>query len=248
MIDLSWTQFKNFVTDKNLQPQYVEDNLLYKLFAFDGPMSVTCLLNKDESSDTVDFETNMMPSANQRLEPQKDTDGAQIINPKLATSGRVYQSMFCTLTTSKYGGVIAKNPDNTSNGQFVYKIYDVNGDEITSGTNENDAVLTTLEWQPATGYDIQGFCVYQQSQPTTDIYLNAVMAHSVPAEYGGSKIAIRGCNLKYANYGNRETDWVGDSASVIAYDGTYYSHWNILKIYHNTGVQHNIMVEVVWYV
>jgi hypothetical protein len=95
---------------------------------------------------------------------------------------------------------------------------------------------------------VQGFCVYQAAQPATNIYLSAVMAHNVPEEYGGSKVAIRGCNLKYANYGNRETDWVGDSASVITYDPVYYSHWNILKIYHDAGVQHSIMVEVVWYV
>jgi hypothetical protein len=243
---VSWDIIKDFSLTRGTPIQWIDLGYSYHTKCFDSFFVLECDLNKG-TEECTDFEDNFKNNGNKKIN-QTDSDGAQIINPKLATLGRVYQSMFCTLTTAKYSGVVAKNPDNTTNSQFVYKIYDSAGDEITDGINEADAVLTTLEWRPDSSYDIQGFCVYQQTQPTADIFLSGIMAHNIPAEYGGSKVAIRGCNIKYANYGNRETDWVGDSASVIQYDGTYFSHWNILKIYHGAGVQHDFMVEVVWYV
>lgn len=243
---VTWSILKNFSVEKQISIQWIDLGYSYHAKCFDSMFVLECDILKDTDEGT-DFELNFKDNGNKKI-CNLDSDGAQIVNPKLATLGRVYQSMFCTLITSKYSGVIAKNPDNTDNTQFLHKIYNAAGALITDSTNENLATLTTLEWRPTTGYDIQGFCVYQQTPPTTDIFLNGVMAHNVPAEYGGSKVSIRGCNMRYANYGNRETDWVGDSASVVDLDNTYYSHWNILKIYHNAGVQHPFMVEVVWYV
>ena len=244
---VSWEILKDFSLTRKSSIQWIDLGYSYHTKCFDSAFVVECDLNKG-TDDCIDFEANFKDTSNQKLDYKTDVDGAQIINPKFATSGRVYQSMFCSLETSKHNSLVSKDVDNGSNDQFVFKIYDVNGSEIMSGANESAAVLTTLEWRPTVGYDIQGFCIYQQTQPASDIYLNAIMAHNVPAAYGGSKVVIRGCNLKYGNYGNREMDWVGDSASVVDLDNTYYSHWNIVKIYHNAGVQHPIMVEVVWYV
>lgn len=247
-MDLSWSEFKTYLSNKtNAQKHYVELEDAYIIEAINGPFRINCIISKG-TSDATDFTTNYQVAWDKDWGLKLDTDNAQIVNPKLATEGRSYQSIFATLTTAKYNGVIAKDENNQNDTQFVCRIYDANGDEITSSANESQAVLTTVEWEPTVAYDIQGFCLYQKAQPTTDIFLNVIAAHHIPAAYGGSKVAIKGCNLRFAPYGARESDWVGDSTSAIALDTTYYSHHQILKLYHNAGVQHEAMLEVIWYV
>lgn len=248
---LSWAEFKAIVDAKIILVQYVETDSSYRISAFDGPIVYLTSIHKtnaDDASNLTDFEDNYKADANKKLGQAQDPDGAAIVNPKLATDGRRYQSMFAGLTTSKYGGMYCKDANNDDSTIFVHKIYDVAGDEITSSGGEANAVLTVFNFNPSASYDIQGFCLYQKTQPTSNMFLSAVAAYLVPAIYGGSIPSIVGCNLKFAPYGNKEIDWVGDSCSPITYDPDNFTHWHQLKIYHDAGVQHEMMVEVIWYV
>lgn len=247
MRDVSWATFKSFVDTKGLRGQYVEDTLNYYLYCFDGGFTLECSLAKDASSDTVDFEDNYKDNFNLPIEII-DSDGATIVNPKLATQGRGYQSLFAWTTIGKYDGMKCRDENNNLTSMFTQKIYNAAGDEITSALDEGTAVKTEIEFKPDRSYDIQGFCVYQKEQPTTNIFVNCISAHHVPAEYGGSRVAIRGCNLRNAPFGAREMDWVGDSTTAVNYDPTYLSHEHLMRIFHDAGVQHNIMIEVIWYV
>lgn len=247
MRDVSWAIFKAFVDSKNLRMQYVEDTLNYYLYCFDASFGLECSLAKDESGDTVDFETNYKSSANLPLE-SVDADGAKLVNPKLASSGRTYRSTFINFDTSDLDSLVVTGWEGTDLGIGEIKLYDANGDEITDNANKANAVVTLVTMNQTSTYDLQGFCIYQSTQPSTDMYVSACIAPHIPKAYGGQVELIQGCNLKYSNFGNREMDWVGDSASTVPYDGTNYSHILGLKIIHGAGVTHHLQCEVIWYV
>jgi hypothetical protein len=247
MRDVSWSTFKSFVDGKGLRLQYVEDTENYYAYAFDGQFGLECALAKDESADTVDFETNYVAIANLPME-SIDADGAKLVNPKLASSGRTYRSTFINFDTSDLDSLVVSGWAGTDLGIGEIKLYDALGDEITDNADKANAVVTLVTMNQTSTFDLQGFCIYQSAQPATDMYANACIAPHIPAIYGGTVELVQGCNLKYANYGNREMDWVGDSASTVTFDGTNYSHILGLKIIHNAGVTHHLQCEVIWYV
>ncbi len=247
-MDLAWEDFKTYLSNKpNSHKHYVELSDKYIVEALNGSFRINCVIEKG-SADETDFNANYKTSYDKDLSLKLDSDNAQVVNPKLATAGRTYQSMFANFTTGKFNALTCVDQNNQPDGQFIHVLYDSNGDEITSSANEANAVLTTIEWEPAIAYDIQGFCLYQKTQPTSDVILSAIAAHHIPPQYGGSIVAIRGCNLRFAPFGARESDWVGDSTSAVALDPVYGSHHQILKLYHPAGFQHECMVEVIWYV
>lgn len=248
VFEATWSQLKDLIFKKSAALQFLEDENFYRLFIYDGPFGVCCTLNKDSSSDTLDFEDNFKDNANKKLGDVIDADGAKLVNPKLASSGRTYRSTFINFDTSDLESLVVSGWEGTDLGIGEIKLYDVNGDEITDNANKANAVVTLVTMNQTATYDLQGFCIYQNTQPTTDMYVSACIAPHIPKAYGGQVELIQGCNLKYANYGNREMDWVGDSASTIPYDGTNYSHILGLKIIHGAGVTHHLQCEVIWYV
>ncbi len=69
MIELGWTKFKEFVDDRNLSIQYVDDGKKYLLKAFDGIFEVSCIIIKTSpvSSDQTDFEDNYKSDGNKPI-------------------------------------------------------------------------------------------------------------------------------------------------------------------------------------
>jgi len=62
---LKYTDFKAFVTSRQLSAQYIDADGNYYLKAFDGYFSVECNLVKDvDVADTADFEANLKPNGN----------------------------------------------------------------------------------------------------------------------------------------------------------------------------------------
>jgi len=69
MINTDWSTLKTFFTDKNVNVQYIEANSKYYLFAFDGPMTVTSVIEIESpaNSDQIDFETNYKTQGNKNI-------------------------------------------------------------------------------------------------------------------------------------------------------------------------------------
>lgn len=78
-INVSWTIFKQFITDRSLSIQYIDIDGAYRMIAFDGPFQLSCFLNQDSSSDVVDFETNYKSKGNKQF----TSSGHQIMAPTL---------------------------------------------------------------------------------------------------------------------------------------------------------------------
>lgn len=75
-MEISWIQFKQFLTDRNLRCNYVEIGNNYHLKAFDNYFVVECLLPLDRnlSADTIDFEDNYKESSNQKIKNTVQTE------------------------------------------------------------------------------------------------------------------------------------------------------------------------------
>lgn len=246
---VSWTIFKDHVTSKGLFAQIViDEDTRYVVVAFDGPLHLECELARDGNENTVDFETNFKNTANKKIGLLTDTENAQVVNPKLAGSGRRYVATFMNFSTSDLSSVVSKEWDQSDTGYASIKLYDASGAEITDNANKGNATTTILTVGNTKDCDIQGFCLYQSAQPTVDVYLYGAIAPHIPKQYGGTVECIQACNLRYANFGNREMDWVGDSASTVKYDPVYFSHLMQLKITHPAGFTHHLQCEVIWYV
>lgn len=72
---VEWSEFKAFVDQKGVNPQYYEYQNRDHIYAFDGPFSLYCRLRLDpsDSSDITDWQTNYKPNANERLESVDST-------------------------------------------------------------------------------------------------------------------------------------------------------------------------------
>ena len=71
----NWTEFKNFLIDKNASFHYIERSRLYELFAFSSNIVLTLQLSKNPAdlTDLNDFETNFKNSINGPLNPRSST-------------------------------------------------------------------------------------------------------------------------------------------------------------------------------
>lgn len=69
MTIISWTQLKAFATSKKLAIQYADRGNYYDTYLVDNTFFVTAVIDKVVSNaDLIDFETNFLPTANQKIE------------------------------------------------------------------------------------------------------------------------------------------------------------------------------------
>ncbi len=243
MIEVEWNILKTFVIDKGLSIQYFEYNNHYFLHAYDGPYCLHTKIFKNDGAEQQDFETNFKSGGNRRIQ-SNDVDAALMIQPKLATSGRSYQSSFIEIETSTTKAISKKSNWSDTGFASVVRL-DVNG-EVTEV--EADTVWTLLNIDCGKTYEIQGGWLYQKIQPTEDCYVWAIAAAHIPEQYGGNKEFVQGVNLALASYGVSAIEFDGDTTTKVEYDPVNYSHLLQIKVKHPAGLKHRLMVEIIWYV
>lgn len=69
-VNLDWVQFKAVVDARSLSIQYMEDTYSYRLYAFEGLLTIFCALPKDGTAAVAvaDFETNYKSAGNASLQ------------------------------------------------------------------------------------------------------------------------------------------------------------------------------------
>lgn len=68
-MEISWSEFKQFVDSRGLSVQYLTIGDNYHLRAFDGVFMVACLLPRSfDNSETQEFESTYKPNGNKQLE------------------------------------------------------------------------------------------------------------------------------------------------------------------------------------
>jgi hypothetical protein len=66
-IQISWSDFKEAISNNGLSLKFIETSFRYYLLGFDKHFQVSCILDKDGSDDLVDFESNYKSNCNKKL-------------------------------------------------------------------------------------------------------------------------------------------------------------------------------------
>ena len=246
-MNLTWPQFKALLLSMNnfyLQALVVDDRWI--LSVANGPFFNHCTIEHSNTVDKADFEADWLPRSNKNYNLAVDQDGAQIVNPKFAGEGRAYQSLHFEMTLGKKA-FYCKGSDLVDKNYIVVTHYKSETEVLEEGDSEALIVKSVVLLVPPFDYDIQGFCLYQKTQPATDIRMWATMVPFLPVDYGGPKELIVGANLSISPYGVNFLDYVGDSATTIKNLGPG-THEMSLTFRFPAGTDHKVMGELFWYV
>lgn len=254
--EYKWTAWKAILSKKYLVTQYDEDVDRYLIYGYDGPEVHLCFIYKGEvpesvvnsgysqvqnDADKTDFETNYKAAANAMLVP-KDSDGSSLARGKVTKSGWHYQLHCIEFSTSKRAITHSTHEDESAINFSVMKAYKEDGSEITDDAELNQAVKTTLTWEPTHTYDILGAKFYQLVQPTENIRMYSGAAAHIPAAYGGNKRFVTGgFNLKFLPP-EAGLDIDGRAPKTVYYDSVNHSGSFTMIFKHPAGHVHDMML------
>lgn len=229
LADMDWAQFKSLVTSKSIPIQYTTRGTTYHLYAFDGPMRLSCKIAVDGGADVVDFESNYkeLDTTNMSIW-QYDTDGAQIVRTKAAKKGWTYSATSIEFTTSDLSSsVYCKDNEGNDVAGISLKSYNGSNVEVTVpgllNVNLGTITKTVLDFEPPFDYEIIGGNIRTVSSIASDMRLWIVAVPDIPSGSGGSKEMATCVNLKYLTPGNvYEVD--GRVSKYLAYDATYHTN------------------------
>jgi hypothetical protein len=135
MIEVRWSIFRDFVNQKKAHMECIEANDTYYLYAFSGPMFITCALYKLEPSDDLtEFEASYKAACNK----PRDTNGYTVQRPT-PFAGKMVEDH--KLFRRKHGTSISSPAGQTANLDVVipYTRCKVNKAELI-GCSMNDSV------------------------------------------------------------------------------------------------------------
>lgn len=174
----------------------------------------------------------------------KDADGAPMSRVKMFKTGVAVRFHFFSFKTADNSTVYHKDDSGNNYGWCSYKMYDGAGDEITDNANKANAVKTIVDFEPTSiDFEIASGAFYQDSVPTTNIYVWTIGVPDVPAAYGGSIPFCSSANLKILD-SKKAFDIDGRVPKTMKYDAT--NHTNKLRFVfkHDAGVSHECMVQL----
>ena len=88
----TWDEFKSIVSAKTLQIFEGDKRAdYYHLIAIDGPVTYESMIQKNGSSDQVDFEANYLPSITNRISEEPDWDDFITSFPTSTTELHTYK-------------------------------------------------------------------------------------------------------------------------------------------------------------
>lgn len=242
LIELSWTDFKTNITDRNLPVQYYTEGIQYHVLAFDGPMTFKCIVEKDETpgADQVDFETNYKPTANGTL-TDHDQTGRPIIRYAATIKGWHYQAHAFEFETCKLNSIYNKDENGNDLGYCDIKFYDDQGTELTTQVSINsDCVKTVVTWKPDFDFEIISGNIRQVSREQFNMYTHvaAKIATGYPAPFDWFRVPFTngGINMKYIGADEPLKTDGRASKLITASNG---DHFEVI-INHDPGNQHQM--------
>lgn len=172
----------------------------------------------------------------------RDVDGSPLSRVKVTKSGWHYQLHCIEFSTSKRVVDHSTHEDESDINFCVMKAYRADGTEITDDANLNEAVKTTITWEPTHTYDILGAKFYQLATPTESIRMYSSAAAHIPIQYGGNKRFVTGgFNLKFLP-ASSGFDIDGRAPKTVYYDSVNHSGSFTMIFKHPAGLVHNMML------
>lgn len=180
-----------------------------------------------------------LPSGPQlvQIDGPLDSDGSSMTRVKMFKAGVAVRFHFVNFTTADHGSLYHKKADGTDLSWCTFKIYDSENAEITDPANEGNAVKSVLTWEPPSiNYEIIGGAFYQDTAPSTDVYVWAIGVPDVAEGSGGSIPFATSANLK--NMGSGQAFVIdGRVPKTMNYNATYHTSKFQFIFKHNAGVQ-----------
>jgi hypothetical protein len=235
-LEITWTELKTFLTDRNLAAHYIEFPNMYIITGLDGVLSFFCKLQKETpaSSDQTDFETNFKPAANLSF---TDSNGIPLQRTKITRTGWHYQVHGIEFCTSKLDSAFNEDKDGNDLGFCTLKFYDNTDTELVAGTQaELDAncVKTVLTWQPDQDIEVIGGVLEQATPAASDVrmWVTAIPDYTV-AQGGNVPFSQGGINLRYIS-GELPID--GKTPKLMSHNGGIGTNKFEIVMKHNAGV------------
>jgi hypothetical protein len=138
MINVTWQMVKNLCTSKSLKMQYVEDDFFYMIFAVDGTLILSTIIDKTiTSTEKTEFETTYKPTANQKLGLDQEPFALPSFRTKLNCTPSIIDVAPDTTTAIDYQ--ITEERYATGGTLIVHNAQ--LGDYVTASVYDKDGVI-----------------------------------------------------------------------------------------------------------
>lgn len=241
MIDISWADFKLFITTRICSPQWFLKGNDYWLYAIDGAITVQCIIEKNNSDDHLDFENNFKSTFNLSIS-QVDTSKRLIVRSSITESGWSYLVLPIEIKTSQLNSLYSKNSQGTNYevAQYFLKAGDVACvDQVDADSN---CIKTTVTIALPYDFEMISGSLHQIEKPSTDIRVY-IYGGAVDLGFAYCKEFVSGLNLKFIGADEQlKTD--GRASKLMKYqqDGVPVPINKIsFVVKHDAGIKHDIM-------
>lgn len=177
------------------------------------------------------------------LDGPADTDGSQIVRPKVTQTGWHFEPRCLTWTTSTHKSMFNEDIDGADIGDAVIKFFSGSG-EITQGELsdetfqallDTDCIRTIMDFYPT--YDMEviagSFC--KLNDPANPAWAWVTIAPDIPAMYGGSVPFLNGGYPLHIYPAGERIPLDGRGSKMLAYDPVYASNKTRVTIKHAAG-------------
>ena len=185
-----WRYLKQILVQKQIYPQYVEDNDSYFIKAYDGNIYIAeCIINKNLNlEDVEDFESNFKTDSNFKLSGPTDSDGSPIGRVKVTMSGWHFHMHSFEFETSKLDSIYNVHADNSNHDFCAMKFYkmdngnevEITGDDLNQTFIDSNCVKTIIDWEPNHDYEIIGGMLKQKGLPSEDLRVWVIGVPDIP--------------------------------------------------------------------
>ena len=231
MIEVDWTEFKNYYDATVCVLNYLENSAHYKCFLNNSKFSIKCTVLKDGGADVTDFEANYKDEGNVSL---VDASGRELHRLAATTSGWSFEALNLTMETSVLASCEAEDVGGTEIPISSMKFYDSGDVELTTQPDcDANCVKTEMNIQMPYDIDLIGGMVYQNTLPASSLKLWVVVAQGL-----ADKRMVTGLDM----YHVPQIVYDGKAALRVAHDPVYNSNTFTCTFKHAAGLKHKLMI------
>lgn len=248
MIELSYTDFKQVVSDRSLKMQYITKSAYgYDLYAFDRQMEFFCIL--EDSADITDFETNFKADANKKLS-DKDNSGREIIRTAMTEKGWTFLSYCARITTAtQTNSVIQKDFEDSDRFTISVKHFKSGGVLVTDYVADQANIIETrVTMFPSYNYEILKGTIFNKTAATSSCRVGVAVGY-FPMPNDG--YAVVDGNKTYGEFiGGLDMQ---DFSGVVHIDGESSKYVSSptnqiqIRVHHAAGLVHTFACSLEYY-
>jgi hypothetical protein len=245
-MQVSWSDFKNFVDSRSLSIQGIETDSYYSLKASDDYFDLECEIYKSptDETDLDDFEANYKSSWNQKIK-KTDSNGNPYVKELFSDENKKLCSRVSVFTTGQYGSLKNKDSEGSDIEDIEIHFFDSSRQELIKGVEESvedfqarldtTCKFTWLYFTPVSTYGISKGRFMYKGTPSGEFNNWLEFAPHISKAYDGSVACLNGAFPLDMIPEGIFYEMDGRSCLIIEQDLIYYSHRMGHKIEHEIG-------------